>query len=141
MKRVTFEHVDRAALLCALVLAPGTYARNRFFKLYEDPSALKVRRRAARIRGMIRQLVGAGRTRAEIVGEQVLEDGQVLIRYRVGAMGFRRTVALSAMEAAVLRYALHRAGLSDLSAEDRALVESALQRLDGETQAGATSSP
>jgi hypothetical protein len=141
MKPVALNRVDRAALLCALVLAPGTYARNRFFKLFEEPDALRVRRRAARIRGMIRQLVGAGRTRAEIVGEQILEDGQVLIRYRVGAMAFQRTVALSAMEAAVLRYALHRAGKGELSAEDRALVESALERLDGQARATAPSSP
>lgn len=131
MKPVTFNHVDRSALLCALVLVPGSYARNRFFELYRDPGALKVRRRAARLRGMIRQVVGNARARAEIVGEQILDDGQVLIRYRVGAMAFQRTVALSAMEAAVFRYALHRAGLSELNEQDRGLVESALERLDG----------
>jgi hypothetical protein len=29
--------IDRDALLCALVLAPTTFARNRFFALYTEP--------------------------------------------------------------------------------------------------------
>jgi hypothetical protein len=35
------------------------------------------------VRGIIRQLCGTGRVKAEITGEQVLEDGQVLLRYRI----------------------------------------------------------
>ena len=30
--------IDREALLVALVLAPATYSRNRFFHLYVDPA-------------------------------------------------------------------------------------------------------
>ena len=121
--------VDLDALLCALTLVPTAFARNRFFKLFENPAALKVRRRASRVRGIIRQLSGTGRVRAEITGEQVLDDGQVLLRYRVEEIGFSRTAALSRLEAATLRFALFRAGTGTVSAEDRELVEEALQRL------------
>jgi hypothetical protein len=67
--------------------------------------------------------------KAEIVGEQVLEDGQVLLRYRVEELGFSRTAALSKLEAATLRFALFRAGAGSVEPEDRELVESALERL------------
>jgi hypothetical protein len=122
-------NVDLDALLCALTLVPTAFARNRFFKLFENPAALKVRRRASRVRGIIRQLCGTGRVKAEITGEQVLADGQVLLRYRVEEIGFSRTAALSRLEAAALRFALFRAGVGTLETEDRELVESALERL------------
>jgi hypothetical protein len=125
-------NVDLDALLCALVLAPRTYSRNRFFSLYEQAGARRVRRRAARVRGIIRQLVGQKKPRGEIVGEHILEDGQVLLRYRVGELAFARTTALSAVEASALRYALHRAGAGALMEEDRRRVEAALERLGAE---------
>lgn len=122
--------VDLDALLAALILAPRTFARNRFFWLFERPEAVKVRRRAARVRGILRQLAGTPSMQAEIVGERVLADGQVLLRYRVPELGYTRTAALSALEAATLRYALHRAGQSELSKAERLLVEDALARLN-----------
>ena len=121
--------VDLDALLCALILVPTAFARNRFFKLFENPAALKVRRRASRVRGIVRQLCGTGRVKAEIIGEQVLDDGQVLLRYRVEEIGFLRTAALSRLEAATLRFALSRAGKGSLDNADRELVENALERL------------
>ncbi len=121
--------VDLDALLCALVLVPTAFSRNRFFTLFEQPAALKTRRRASRVRGIIRQLSGTGRVKAEIVGEQVLEDGQVLLRYRVAELGFVRTAALSKLEAATLRFALCRAGGTSVDDSDRELVEHALERL------------
>lgn len=121
--------VDLDALLCALILVPTAFARNRFFKLFENPAALKVRRRASRVRGIVRQLCGTGRVKAEIIGEQVLDDGQVLLRYRVEEIGFLRTAALSRLEAATLRFALSRAGKGSLATADRELVENALERL------------
>jgi hypothetical protein len=124
--------VDAEALLCALIIAPHTFSRNRFFALYEEPSLARVRRRAARVRGIIRQLAGDGRPQAEIVGEQVLGDGQVLLRYRVPELGYARTTALSAVEAAALRYALHRARGAELDRGDKALVERTLEKLGPE---------
>lgn len=121
--------VDDDALFCALVLAPTTFSRNRFFGFFEAPSRRRLRRRASRVRGIIRQLVSPERGHAEIIGERVLEDGRVILRYTVAEMGFARTAALSALEAAVLRYALFRAGRSPLAEPDRRLVEESLSRL------------
>lgn len=129
MSRAAAPSVDLDALLCALVLVPSAFARNRFFSLFENPAALKVRRRASRVRGIIRQLSGTGRVKAEVVGEQVLEDGQVLLRYRVEELGFVRTAALSRLEAATLRFALFRAGSGPVEDADRDLVENSLERL------------
>ncbi|HYP89875.1 MAG TPA: hypothetical protein VEQ59_17020 [Polyangiaceae bacterium] len=122
--------VDLDALLAALILAPRTFSRNRFFWLFEKPEAARIRRRAARVRGMLRQLTGTPHPVAEIVGERVLADGQVHLRYRVEGLGYTRTAALSALEAATLRYAMHRSGQASLSAEERRCVEEALARLN-----------
>jgi len=121
--------VDDDALLCALVLAPSSFSRNRFFGLFEQPERKRLRRRAARIRGIIRQILSPERGRSEVVGERVLEDGRMLLRYTVPDLGYSRTASLSRLEAAVLRYALSRAGRSEVSETDRHLVEEALSRL------------
>ena len=121
--------VDLEALLCALILAPDTFSRNKFFQLFEDPEARRVRRRAARVRGIIRQLMGDRRSKAEIVGERVMSDGQVLLRYRVHDLDLYRSTALTELEAAALRFALARAGEGKLERADRDRVEQACARL------------
>ena len=118
-------------LLCALVLVPPSFSRNRFFGMFQEPAVNKGRRRAARVRGIIRQLLGQGRQKAELTGEAVLDDGQVLLRFRVVGMSYDRTAALTQLEAAALRYALHRAGAGTLDDADKRLVEEALTRLGG----------
>lgn len=130
---------DLDALLCALILAPGTYSRNRFFELFEASAARAVRRRAFRVRSMLVQLTepwpltdGDGRPRAHVLSERVLEDGRVLLRYRVEDLNLTRTATLEPLEAAALRYALHRAGRGDVAPSDRRLVEDALQQLCGD---------
>lgn len=124
--------VDPDALLCALILAPQTFPRNRYFSLYEDATGKRVRRRAARVRGIIRQLIGEGRQPAEMTGEAVLEDGRLLIRYQVEGLALHRSAALSALEAATFHYALHRAGHGPLDTTERRLVERTLERLGTE---------
>jgi hypothetical protein len=47
----------------------------------------------------------------------------------VEELGFSRTAALSRLEAAALRYALHRAGRGELAEDDRRVVEEAISRL------------
>jgi hypothetical protein len=116
-------------LLCALVLAPDTFARNRFFRMYEDPVLRRARRRAYHVRGILRQLLGQGKEKALLIGRFELDDERVLLRYRVENVKLVRTTALSALESAVLSFALHRAGQGDLDPEDRARVERALQSL------------
>jgi hypothetical protein len=120
------------ALLCALVLAPNTFARNRFFGLFEDPALRRVRRRAYHVRGILRQLLGSGNERALVTGRLELDDTRVLLRYRVENVKVERTTALSALEFALLNYALHRAGHGDVEEEERALVENALRSLGGD---------
>jgi hypothetical protein len=121
--------IDPDGLLCALILAPRTFARNRFFGLFEEPINRRVRRRARHVRGILRQLMATGRERALIVGRWELEDERVLLRYRVENLALERTTALSGLEAAVLNYALHRSGIGELGEEDRSKVENALKRL------------
>ena len=121
--------VSPEALLCALVLAPNTFARNRFFGLYEDPVLRRVRRRAYHVRGVLRQLLGQGKDRALLIGRLEMDDARVLIRYRIDNLKLERTTALSALESSVLSYAMHRAGHGMLEDEDRARVEEALRTL------------
>lgn len=121
--------VDPDALLCALVLAPRAFARNRFFWLFERADHRRVRRRAARLRGILRHLIHPERGSTEILGERVLEDGRVLLRYRIRALGFSRTATLSELEAATVRYALHRAGRGRLDDTGRDRVERAIAKL------------
>jgi hypothetical protein len=117
---------DADALLCALVLAPGAFSRNRFFHMFEQPELRRVRRRASRVRGILRQLTAG----AEVTGEIELADGRRMLRFRMPALGLSRTAALSALESATLRFALARAQKKSPAPGDRALVESALERLD-----------
>lgn len=121
--------VNPEALLCALVLAPNTFARNRFFGMFEDPALRRVRRRAYHVRSILRQLLGTGKERALITGRLELDDTRVLLRYRLDNLKLERTTALSALEFAVLNYALHRAGRGDLEEEERTRVENALRSL------------
>jgi len=123
------ESVNPEALLCALVLAPNTFARNRFFRLFEDPALRRVRRRAYHVRGVLRQLLGQGKDKALLIGRAELDDERVLIRYRIESVKLERTTALSALESSILNYALHRAGQGELEDEDRTRVESALHSL------------
>jgi hypothetical protein len=124
--------VNPDGLLCALVLAPNTFARNRFFGLFENPALRRVRRRAYHVRSVLRQLLGQGKERALLIGRAELDDSRVLLRYRIENLKMERSTALSALEAAVLSFALHRAGQGELEEEDRERVERALQSLGAE---------
>jgi hypothetical protein len=117
--------VDADALLCALVLAPRSFSRNRFFELFEAPEKRRVRRRAGRVRGILRQLLAG----AEITGEVELDDGRRLLRYQMPELGLARTAALSKLEFAALRFALDRSKRREPDAETRTIVEQALHRL------------
>lgn len=130
--------VSPEGLLCALVLAPDTFARNRFFGLYEDPVMRRTRRRAYHVRAILRQLLGRGKEKALLIGRWELDDDRVLLRYRLENLKLERTTALSVLESAVLSFALHRAGQGELDPEDRARVERALEGLSAESAAPAT---
>lgn len=124
----TRAEVDPDALLCALILSPRSFSRNRFFWLFESEERKRVRRRASRVRGILKQLLD----RAEITGELELEDGRLLLRYRLESLGLSRTAALSKLEAATLRFALSKAKRNEPTPHDRDLVEAALERLSAQ---------
>jgi predicted small lipoprotein YifL len=121
--------IDREALLAALVLAPATYSRNRFFDLYKNADVRRVRRRASALRSLLRQLArGVDETRL------VETERGAELSFVVPALGLRRTANLESLELAVLRFALASAGVRRdgplaLPPADRARVESTLSRL------------
>ncbi|HXS19187.1 MAG TPA: hypothetical protein VN764_18445, partial [Polyangiaceae bacterium] len=47
-------HAD--ALMVALILAPDTFSRNKFFRFYEDRKIWSARRRAQMVRSLIKEL-------------------------------------------------------------------------------------
>ena len=91
--------IDLEALLVALVLAPATYPRNRFFALYQNPEVRRVRRRASHLRGLVRQVAA---TRSDAVRVAPGPDHRVLVRYEVPALGLRRRVLLEPIEARLI---------------------------------------
>ena len=127
------REIDRDALLVALVIAPATYSRNRFFRLYTDPEMSRVRRRAAQIRSIVRHLarIDAGALAHALRVRPSEQEGRVEIAYEVAAIGLRRTATLDAIELSLVRFSLARAGERALAPDDpdRARVEAALRRL------------
>jgi hypothetical protein len=122
--------LDREALLAALVLAPATYSRNRFFEMYTDQEVRRVRRRAGQLRSVIHHLARHAITPRR---DPEAADGLVRLHYEVPAIGLRRSVALAPLELSLLRYALSRVedGGAPLPADDpdRHRIETALSRL------------
>ena len=132
---------DADALLVALILAPGTYSRNKYFTLFQNQVAHRVRRRAQIVRSILKELTepwpemrhapGGPRSAppATLLDERTTSDGVELV-YRVDEFGYTRSALLTHLEAAALRYALSRVGQRPVAATDKQLVESALSRLD-----------
>jgi hypothetical protein len=129
--------VDRGALLCALVLAPATFARNRFYALFTEPSARRTRSRAAQLRTIVRHFAHDN-PRAELGELAPLEDGTFLLRYHIRRLRLKRSSVLDRLELSLLRFAIARRirpsaeplapGLL-ASAEDRNLVFAAIAKL------------
>ena len=121
---------DRDALTVAMAIAPGVYARNRLFALYKDARMRWARTRAGVLRGVVRQLAGE---RGDVEGPFWSRNahGLVVLRYRIPAVQFERTLEVTELEAACLRYLGGKAKVAGLEpqADDRALVEGALRRL------------
>jgi len=123
--------IDREALFVAMVIAPTTYARNRFFDLYKDPEVRRLRRRAAQIRSIVRHVSRQSPAEpAELLRFTPAEDGRTELRYMVPTIGLRRVALLDPIELSLVRFAIARAqgGLAH-DDPDRARVEAALARL------------
>ena len=125
--------IDREALLAALVIAPATYSRNRFFEMYRDPETYRIRRRASQLRSIVRQITRADPAeRGESVSFVPAGGGRVELTYAVPALNLRRTALLDPIELSLVRFAVARASRVEEPPPgdpDRARVEAALARL------------
>lgn len=126
--------LDLSGLLCALVLAPGMYSRNRFFRMFEEPGARRVRRRANHVRSVLRSLRERGNagevlpdTRTHGEGGTTLSE-DVEISFHVPSLGLLRRTRLAPLELSLVRYAL-KVGSDGVRAHDKAVVEGSLARL------------
>ncbi len=118
------ERPDLDGLLCALVLVPGTYSRNRNFGMYRDPAARSVLRRARLIRALVRELL---RPDQKTVSFEPQEGG-VTLAVEIPALQFRRRALLSPIEHDLVAYLLARS--QGVRADESARrVEQALARL------------
>ncbi len=129
-------YVDADGLLVALILAPATFSRNRFFSLFEQKDLSHARRRAQMVRSLVKELTEPWPHAGEIpshppaiLESERLVDGLVVISFSVPDFGYRREAHLSPLEAAALRYCLKRAGVGSVSDAERQLVERHLCRL------------
>jgi hypothetical protein len=102
---ISGEPLDVEALQVALVLAPATYPRNRFWWLFRDPELRKARWRAAQLRGLVRALTGAG---VVIESQTELPGGGRVLSYRQEAINLRGQATLLRHEAAVIDVAVAR---------------------------------
>ena len=131
--------LDREALLAALVIAPATYSRNRFFELYQDPELRRVRRRAAQLRSIVRHVTRADPAESgEILRVAPAGDDRVELIYTVPALGLRRTALLEPIELSLVLFAVARAGRPGgppPDDPDRVRIEAALARLVPATDA------
>jgi hypothetical protein len=128
---------DREALVVAMALVPGMYARNKLFTLHREPEVRRARARAAMIRGVVRQLAGE---RGEPEGVAFVRHGEItILRFRIPQVSFERRVELSDIERACLVFLASRAGVAGLHVthEERAHIDAALKKLSAELPSGA----
>jgi hypothetical protein len=114
-----------------MAIAPGAYARNRLFALYENPDVRWARARSSLLRGLARQLAGSHGPLEDLAIERA--SAVVHVRYRVASVRMDRKSDLSEVEAACVLHLAARGGAPRFapSAEDRARLNVALQRLAG----------
>ncbi|MBI2389891.1 MAG: hypothetical protein HYV09_09885 [Deltaproteobacteria bacterium] len=128
-------------LTAALVLRRAETSRNRNFLLHATPEAAEARKRAARIRGIVRQITGLFGPARDVTAERVPASapGEIRLRYALTRIALVRETRLPLSDLSVLRVALARAGARLLPApllardEDRARVDALLSELDAAT--------
>jgi hypothetical protein len=118
------------AVFVALCLVPHSYSRNKFFELFLQPEMATARRRARRVRSVVRHILRAEDPKALELTQTELADSTRAISYRVEPGGATRVVHLDPLEAAALHVCLAKARGQSPPSECSALVESALRLLD-----------
>ncbi|MGZ6096474.1 MAG: hypothetical protein ACXWUG_30810, partial [Polyangiales bacterium] len=93
------------ALVAGLVFRIPEAARNRHFALHQGEAGARARKRAARLRGLLQQIVGAFGP-ANRVSLEMHEDGELTIRYVLAKLGLMRSARMSLAELSMLRVAL-----------------------------------
>lgn len=123
------------ALFVALVLAPATFSRNKYFSLFQNEAGRHARRRAQIVRSLLRDLAPTLphhtrlRPSATVVSEQEGPEGLQLC-YQIEELELQRSSQLNPLEAATFRYALARLQGVAPSPSDELWVERALRQLD-----------
>lgn len=123
------------ALTAALVLRRPEASRNRNFALHATHDGAEARRRASRLRGLVRQITG-GFGPARDVTVTAGRDGEQRLRYTLARVSLVRECHLGLSDLSILRVALAKAGTRLLPAlllardEDQARVESLLGDFD-----------
>jgi hypothetical protein len=105
--------IDVEALTVAMAMAPGIYARNRHFSLYDDPRFRRARARASLLRGLVRQLTGAEGPLDEVAIER--SPARLRLHYRVARVRMHRTAELTPTEAACVFHLATRAGATGIA--------------------------
>lgn len=118
---------DREGLLASLVLAPGTFPRNRFHAMYRSAPLAKARVRAAELRGIVKTILGA-RGAAELDSRTETADGVRLV-VKVPRLGLTVTSELSAFERDVVDVAVSLGRREAPPVDAKARVDVALARL------------
>lgn len=128
------EAADVDALSVGMAIVPGLYSRNRMFALFNDPNVQRSRRRAALMRGLVRQLSG-GMGPVDILRFErpasESSEGRLELRFRIPGYRLERHVDLSGLEVACIMHLCARLGVVGMEPTDveRRLLEVALDRL------------
>jgi len=119
------------ALTAALVLRGGDASRNRNFAIHATREGAGARRRANRLRSMVRQIAGAFGPAREV--RVVTHGDEVTLTFSLARVSLLREARLPLIDLAILRVALAERGTRLLPAallardEDRARVSALLE--------------
>src|ERR1700761_973993 len=124
--------LDGDALTVAMAVAPGVYARNRFFRLFQEPEVRRAKARAALLRGIVEHLRRVSKPEADGAIRVDRMGGRALVSYRMPGLHFSRRAELTDLELECLRFLAARAGVAGVPGEvDKEALLAALRRLAG----------
>lgn len=118
------------ALTAALVFRRAESSRNRNFAIHATRDGATARRRAARVRGLVRQITGTFGPAREVMVEP--DGDEVRLRYSLARVALTREARMSRVDLSIVRVALLRAGARLLPGaliardEDRARIDALL---------------
>lgn len=125
------------ALFVALVLAPGTFPRNKHFELFKSEPHFRARRRAQIVRSLHKDLTEPWEATKSMRGHsgcinvsRAVEGDFIRLIYEVPEYNLRREALLSPLEAATLNWSLEQSGKGEATADEKRLVERQLAQMD-----------